>query len=185
MRNALRRISLGALSTGMIVGMAAGTAILPANAAAATSRHLVAAARPRAEVWPIVSQGAKGTRVRAIQYLLNHWGFKVGVDGDFGSATAAKVKDFQRNQHIDPTGIVGDMTWPRLIVTVHHGDHGDAVRAVQDYLHRAYGFASLPVTGNFLDQTLAAVKTFQTRYHLEVDGIVGPMTWHALVSIHD
>jgi zinc D-Ala-D-Ala carboxypeptidase len=184
MRNVLRRISVGALGTGMMVAMAAGTTTVAASAAVATRGH-VTAARPMAEIWPVVSQGARGNRVRAIQYLLNQRGFTVGVDGDFGPATTAKVKDFQRNQHIDPTGIVGDVTWPRLIVTVHHGDRGDAVRAVQDYLHRGYGFTSLPVTGNFLDQTLAAVKTFQARYGLEVDGIVGPITWNTIVVKHD
>jgi peptidoglycan hydrolase-like protein with peptidoglycan-binding domain len=184
MRNVLRRISLGALGTGMIVAMAAGVTTVPAGATVASGNH-AAAVRPRLEPWPVVSQGAKGNRVRAIQYLLNQRHFTLTVDGDFGPVTKMKVMDFQRSEHVDPTGIVGDMTWPRLIVTVHHGDQGDAVRAVQDYLHRAYGFTSLPVTGNFLDQTLAAVRTFQARYGLEVDGIVGPVTWNTLVVKHD
>jgi peptidoglycan hydrolase-like protein with peptidoglycan-binding domain len=180
----LRRISVGVLGAGMIVGMAAGTTTVAASAAVATKGHVVAD-RLLAETWPIVSEGARGNRVRAIQYLLNARRFPVGVDGIFGPMTTAKVKDFQRSVNIDPTGIVGDKTWPALIVTVRYGDHGDAVKAVQDYLHRAYGFTDLPVTGNFLDQTLRDVKTFQARYGLEVDGIVGPMTWSTIVTKHD
>ncbi|MBD2520728.1 peptidoglycan-binding protein [Nostoc sp. FACHB-973] len=40
---------------------------------------------------------------------------------------------------------------------------------------------TLPVTGNFLDETTTAVKNFQQAMGLSQDGIVGANTWAALV----
>jgi peptidoglycan hydrolase-like protein with peptidoglycan-binding domain len=40
---------------------------------------------------------------------------------------------------------------------------------------------TLPVTGNFLDETTTAVKNFQQAMGLSPDGIVGANTWAALV----
>ncbi|MBD2527388.1 peptidoglycan-binding protein [Nostoc sp. FACHB-133] len=40
---------------------------------------------------------------------------------------------------------------------------------------------TLPVTGNFLDETTTAVKNFQQAMGLSPDGIVGVNTWAALV----
>jgi len=42
-----------------------------------------------------------------------------------------------------------------------------------------YG-TNLPVTGNFLNETTAAVLNFQQAAGLQQDGIVGPNTWTAL-----
>ena len=55
------------------------------------------------------------------------------------------------------------------------------VRQIQEALARA-GFDPGPVDGIWGRRTLAAVKAFQAREHLEVDGIVGPDTAAALKS---
>ena len=44
---------------------------------------------------------------------------------------------------------------------------------------------SLPVTGNFGQQTRSAVIAFQTVYGLPVTGTVGPLTWYELASIYE
>ncbi len=44
---------------------------------------------------------------------------------------------------------------------------------------QGYG-ENLPVTGNFLNETTAAVINFQQAQGLQQDGIVGPNTWTAL-----
>jgi peptidoglycan hydrolase-like protein with peptidoglycan-binding domain len=49
------------------------------------------------------------------------------------------------------------------------------------YLLRARGH-SIAVDGIFGPQTDAAVRAFQQQNNLLVDGIVGPVTWQALVS---
>jgi hypothetical protein len=58
------------------------------------------------------------------------------------------------------------------------GATGAAVLELQRLLN-IHG-AGLPVTGNFLTMTLAAVRKFQASKGLQVDGVVGPLTWAAL-----
>lgn len=55
---------------------------------------------------------------------------------------------------------------------------GTEVMSLQRLLNR-HG-AGLPVTGWFGPMTLQAVKNFQVQNGLEVDGIVGPLTWGKL-----
>jgi peptidoglycan hydrolase-like protein with peptidoglycan-binding domain len=43
-----------------------------------------------------------------------------------------------------------------------------------------YGGTRLTVDGDFGPKTYAQVRRFQTRFAPPVDGIVGPITWHAL-----
>ncbi len=63
------------------------------------------------------------------------------------------------------------------------GDTGGAVKLLQnilislDYLNKDLR------TGNFLEQTEQAVKSFQKEYNLQVDGIVGSKTWDLLGGV--
>lgn len=61
------------------------------------------------------------------------------------------------------------------------GDKGDAVKDMQNKLIK-HGFY-LPkygADGDFGNETLAALKAFQKKAGLEVDGICGPLTWGEL-----
>jgi Putative peptidoglycan binding domain len=128
-----------------------------------------------AEHWPDVNEGAKGTIVEVIQYLLGARGHAVTVDGVFGPNTKAAVEAFQRSVKLQPNGGVGSLTWPKLIVTVQRGSTGDAVRAVQLILR-------VQVDGDFGPSTQAALRSFQSAHKLAVDGVAGPLTWNALVN---
>lgn len=61
---------------------------------------------------------------------------------------------------------------------------GSAVSQLQRELQEL-GYYNGPVDGGFGEQTLAAVKKFQTDQQLFVDGVVGPSTWDALSSALD
>lgn len=63
---------------------------------------------------PIVCPGSSGSAVRVLQQVLNFKGFKLGVDGVYGSSTQAAVKDFQQTQGLPNNGIVDAQTWQHL-----------------------------------------------------------------------
>ncbi|MEV4702898.1 peptidoglycan-binding protein [Actinoplanes sp. NPDC049316] len=141
--------------------------------------------------WPLTKQGAKEHPVPTLQYLLRARGHSVAVDGIFGPKTDAAVRSFQRDAGLAVDGIVGPHTWSALIIQVRRGSEGDAVRGVQEefQFRNLSGDPSkgLAVDGVFGPKTEAAVRGFQSALHADipsvtVDGIVGPMTWQALIS---
>lgn len=80
----------------------------------------------------------------------------------------------------------GPRTWAALVVEVKRGSRGDAVRGVQ----KEFQFRNLSgdptigvqIDGVFGPATESAVRGFQQALQLSADGIVGPLTWRALVS---
>ncbi|HYJ75779.1 MAG TPA: peptidoglycan-binding protein [Kineosporiaceae bacterium] len=141
--------------------------------------------------WPVVRKGDQNHPVRTLQDLLRARGHSVTVDGIFGPATEAAVRAFQQEKHLAVDGVVGPITWAALVVTVRLGNTGDAVRGVQEefQFRNLSGDPSkgLAVDGVFGPKTEAAVRGFQQALHTDipsvaVDGIVGPVTWQALVS---
>lgn len=134
-----------------------------------------------AEAWPTFKKGDTGSEVYAIQYLLIHHGFTVGVDGIFGNETQSKVEDFQTVKNLKEDAIVGPETWQAMIVQVSQGGNGDAVRAVQHVLKFKYNY-NIAVDGIFGPATAQAVKDFQTSKNIAADGIVGPITWQKLIG---
>jgi peptidoglycan hydrolase-like protein with peptidoglycan-binding domain len=141
--------------------------------------------------WPQTQKGAKEHPVPTLQYLLRARGHTVAVDGTFGPKTDAAVRGFQSEKGLSVDGIVGPLTWGKLIIEVRRGAEGDAVRGVQEeFQYRNLSgdpSKGLAVDGVFGPKTEAAVRGFQEAIHADVpamaaDGVVGPMTWQALVS---
>ncbi|MFI9362994.1 peptidoglycan-binding protein [Kitasatospora sp. NPDC053057] len=85
-----------------------------------------------------------------------------------GSASAAT----------SPSNLCG--WWSTSEPELSYGDSGNEVKALQCELYNSLAYNGPAVDGQFGDQTLAAVKKFQTCEGLQVDGIVGPKTWAAL-----
>ena len=66
---------------------------------------------------PTLKKGMKGEYVKLLQTKLVNKGYSVGsygIDGDFGSATLRAVQQFQRDNGLDPDGVVGTRTWAAL-----------------------------------------------------------------------
>uniref|UniRef100_UPI000DF8079D peptidoglycan-binding protein n=1 Tax=Desertihabitans aurantiacus TaxID=2282477 RepID=UPI000DF8079D len=64
---------------------------------------------------PTISEGDQGTAVSDAQTLLNaKGGYGLVVDGIFGPATTAAVRDFQAASGLGVDGIVGPATWAAL-----------------------------------------------------------------------
>jgi peptidoglycan hydrolase-like protein with peptidoglycan-binding domain len=124
-------------------------------------------------------------RVRALQRRLLRAGERPGpVDGRFGPLTEVAVRRFQDRQGLAVDGIVGPLTATALrreaaLIAPGAGysePHGSArVRALQRRLLRA-GERPGPVDGRFGPLTEVAVRRFQDRQGLAVDGIVGEAT---------
>jgi peptidoglycan hydrolase-like protein with peptidoglycan-binding domain len=136
--------------------------------------------------FPLVRRGDRVFPVRTLQQLLRARNHKVAVDGIFGPQTESAVKAFQKEKSLVVDGIVGPATWSRLIVQVKRGDTGDAVRGVQEVIkfHDQSDGEAPPVQidGVFGARTDTFIRGFQKAVGTAADGIVGPITWRALVS---
>lgn len=67
---------------------------------------------------PTLRRGSQGDEVADLQMLLNSkYGYDLEVDGNFGKATEAVVKDFQSKHGLTADGVVGKKTWKTLGVT--------------------------------------------------------------------
>jgi peptidoglycan hydrolase-like protein with peptidoglycan-binding domain len=140
---------------------------------------------------PLLRPGATGEAVRELQQALKGLGYDPGpVDGQFGGATEAAVKAFQKAQEITVDGIVGDITWLNIDEadmsdpTIRRGSTGNPVRRAQKRLTLA-GYDTGGVDGIFGAGTEAAVRRLQRDRGLTVDGIVGPRTWDEINALGD
>ena len=65
---------------------------------------------------PMLRTGSRGDAVRKLQEMLNALGYDCGsVDGIFGSKTKAAVLAFQKANGLAADGIVGPLTWGKLV----------------------------------------------------------------------
>ena len=73
---------------------------------------------PDQSTWhPTVRRGSKGEDVKYVQTMLYKLGYNLGsygIDGDFGRATEAAVKEFQRDNGLNQDGVVGPLTYSAL-----------------------------------------------------------------------
>ena len=61
-----------------------------------------------------LSYGSQGSDVTELQKLLNQNGYKLTVDGIFGSQTQSAVRDYQKKNNLTVDGIAGDQTFGAL-----------------------------------------------------------------------
>lgn len=129
------------------------------------------------------------TQIPGLQVALRSHGVYAGpIDGIAGPETARAVRTFQRRAGLTVDGIAGLETrlalgklgrplFGRRVIV--RGKVGWDVSVLQFLLARRVAPA-LPVDGRFGPQTERAVRRFQRRAGLLVDGIAGPTTIAAL-----
>ena len=129
--------------------------------------------------WPNLAKGNTGTNIKALQCLLNYRNNNtaLAVDGSFGPGVYDAVVAFQKSKGITANGIAGKDTLSRLVAVVQNGNRNEAVRGAQHLLSK---FESLTTDGSFGPGCLTAVKNFQKKMGISVDGSVGPTTWQYL-----
>ena len=167
----------------------------------------------------VLQKGERVFGVRTLQFYLDYLSQfydtipSVTVDGVFGDATEAAVRDAQTTFGLPPDGIVGEETWgaieraylgivrtiplvytegvalpfPGVLLRV--GSESEAVRVLQEYLgalRESYPeIPAVEVTGYFGPRTQEAVIAFQTLFGLPVTGVVDAPVWNEIAEIYE
>jgi peptidoglycan hydrolase-like protein with peptidoglycan-binding domain len=141
-------------------------------------------------------KGDRGSDVTVLQKMLHDLDFKINVDGIFGSETENAISIFQQKHNIPVTGVVTpgvlgmmqeEVSLPDVPekkftsgAFLKKGDSGSAVISIQKALNNSGVDPAVDEDGVFENNTVKAVKAFQQKKNLQVDGIVGPQTFAAL-----
>ncbi len=155
--------------------------------------------------WPKLRKGDKGPSLTRLNELLEAAGFPDTNPTSFGTKTSAAVRSYQTSRKLDVDGIVGLQTWTSLLndmpaiaesdpspfkIEVHSrperpmvktGSKGSVVEELQRRLLDE-GFDPGPLDGVFGRKTKTAVIAVQKANGLEPDGIVGKLTWRAVLG---
>ena len=145
--------------------------------------------------------GDSGEDVRTVQSRLRDLGYYTGqLDGVYGAGTVSAVTAFQAANSLNPDGKAGPLTYavlfsdraipaggssnptvtPGVYATLKKGDTGEAVTQLQKALLNL-GY-TVNTNGSYTNETVTAVKQFQSANGLNVDGIAGPLTFAKLYS---
>ena len=201
--SAWKRAMTWLLLAGLMVGLFGA---LPAAQAEATFHTFIAASNSfPGSFTRNLYKGCTGSDVRVLQRLLKDLGYYTGaVDGIFGNNTRTAVQNFQRRNGLGVDGIAGRNTYRILLggdavgpggsggsggsghlpagrSYLQFGDENEQVLAVQVQL-KALGYYSGPLTGYYGSQTRTAVRNFQSRNMIGVDGLAGRITLSLMFS---
>lgn len=137
-----------------------------------------------------VAKGVSGEDIKRIQNRLYELGYLPTADlvtGNFGDTTEAAVLKLQETNGINMDGKVGwqtlnlmysDEIKPNILA---FGEKSEVVLAAQNRLNEL-GYMTSKPDGTYGSDTSVAVKQFQSRNDLVVDGYLGPSTRIALNS---
>ncbi|MBO4848261.1 MAG: peptidoglycan-binding protein [Clostridia bacterium] len=135
----------------------------------------------------MASKGDEGTDIAELQKRLHELDYLESVTGVFDDATELAVRDFQEKNELEVDGMVGSQTKEALYsedavpFSLYIGSEGEDVRLYQEKLYDLGYLANQP-NGIYGEATVRAVKRFQERNAIIVDGHVGPSTKEALMS---
>ena len=137
-----------------------------------------------------VAKGVCGddiTRIQTRLYELGYLADAAQVNGNFGDETEVAVRKLQEVNGLNIDGKVGRQTINLLYSEeikpnlVSYGEKSDVVLASQKRL-KELGYLMTEPDGAYGNDTVTAVKQFQARNDLVVDGYLGPSTRVALNS---
>ena len=145
--------------------------------------------------------GSTSEDVRNLQKDLTTLGFYYGdITGHFGTMTQKAVEKFQKSRGLTQDGVAGTTTLNAIAGALksigsssastsgsvggalREGDSGTAVTELQTML-KSLGYYYGDITGNFGDLTRKAVRAFQDKEGLTVDGIAGSATMNKLRAL--
>ena len=157
--------------------------------------------------------GSTGAGVRLVQEAINKLAqitpgmWQIAVDGIFGNGTRDAVMAFQRIFGLVVDGIVGPVTWNRLMTEANMtvtapplpeippfpgtnlsvGSSGANVRLIQEAINTLAPYYPgrlwrLTVDGIYGNMTRDAIYAFQSIFGLPLTGIVNEATWNRLMQ---
>jgi peptidoglycan hydrolase-like protein with peptidoglycan-binding domain len=133
-----------------------------------TSRRPSAVISVEGDPMSILKKGLSGEPVKVLQEKLG-----IPADGQFGPKTEEALKAYQKEHGLAADGMAGPDTFTAMglyeLVLLGVGSSGDAVKKLQT----ALGIAA---DGKFGPGTQKAVKDYQAKNGLDVDGFAGPVT---------
>lgn len=155
---------------------------------------------------PVITMQTKLNEITPVYTPIN----RQSVDGAFGQNMANATRLLQKQFGLASDEIIGETTWNKIIAvhasvkagnpmqvvtkypgsSIQRGSSGDSVRFIQGYLNiirqrTGANWPTLTVDGNFGSITQSAVISFQSKYGLTTDGIVGNITWSEITSIYN
>ena len=163
---------------GATLVVAACAAALP-NPSGSATRAKSSGGATRVHV-ELLEVGSRGPAVARVQRALG-----IPADGVFGPQTRRAVRTFQKRHGLLADGIVGPKTRKALFAAKAEPKPKRAQKPQQRYI-RAWWVVpvqrklGVPADGAYGPVTRGAVRAFQKRKGLIVDGIVGPQTLRAL-----
>ncbi len=131
-----------------------------------------------------VRKGDEGDDISQLQNRLYELGYLATADlitGSFGDSTEAAVLKLQEVNSLEADGMVGQKTMNLLYSDeikanfLSYGEKSEVVLAAQERL-KSLGYLMTEPDGAFGDDTAAAIRQFQSRNDLIVDGYLGPST---------
>ncbi|MBQ8094769.1 MAG: peptidoglycan-binding protein [Clostridia bacterium] len=145
------------------------------------------------------SSSVSSSTIRQAQEKLKALGLYSGeVTGNAGAKTTAAIKAFQKKYGLSADGVLGNATLSKLDEVYNNlkkksststtpapksNVSAATVKTVQTKL-KELGFYSGDITGSIGNKTTAAVKAFQKKYGLTVDGILGTNTIAKINSVY-
>jgi peptidoglycan endopeptidase LytE len=132
---------------------------------------------------PESAPGRRTERVKELQRQLDSLGLSPGpIDGRYGPVTTGAVKRFQEANDLPVHGIADPLTLNALHAGVRGRPFTGRIERVKELQRQltALGLEPGPVDGRYGPATTEAVKRFQQRHRLPMDGIADPHTLNAL-----
>ncbi len=125
-------------------------------------------------------------KVKTINESLVALGYTPDAGSVYGLNTEAAIKRYQEYKKLPITGITDNTTYSKLLADAKNMNKGikagakkSDIQKYQGYLVRL-GYANVPVDGVYGATTLAAVKDFQTKNSLVVNGVINNETKKAI-----
>ena len=135
----------------------------------------------------MASMGDEGEDITEMQKRLHELDYLEKVTGTFDEETEDAVMLFQEKNALEVDGMVGSQTKECLYsedavpFSLSYGSTGDDVKMYQERLYDL-GYLATKPDGVYGNDTVKAVKRFQERNDIIVDGHVGPSTKDALLD---